>query len=93
MEYGIVLVGDDIAERYGRAINGMFSDEIDLHSALDELTRQCRATVERRAPTYFRYAPAGKLQPDGEAGYSRLILPLWGNGHIGMLLGAVAGFR
>jgi len=49
---------------------------------IDELTNQCRATVERRAPTYFRHAPAGGT------GYSRLILPLWGNGRIEMLIGA-----
>jgi hypothetical protein len=83
------LVGDDITERYGRAITGTFSNEIDLHPPIDELTTQCRATIERRAPTYFRYVPAGKPQHAG-AGYSRLILPLWGNGRIEMLLGAVA---
>jgi hypothetical protein len=36
------------------------------------------ATVEGRAPTYYRSG-------DG-AGYSRLVLPLWGDGRIGMLL-------
>jgi len=78
------LVGDDITRRYGTAITGKFTDEIDLHPPTDHLTGQCRATVERRAPTYFRHAPAG-----GGTGYSRLILPLWGNGRIEMLIGAV----
>jgi hypothetical protein len=85
------LVGDDITQRYGAAINGKFSDEIDLHPPLDALTGQCRATVERRAPTYFRHEPAPPS--DGGAGYSRLILPLWGNGRIEMLLGAIAAIK
>ena len=87
------LVGDDITQRYGAAKTGKFSDEIDLHPPIDDLTSQCRATVERRSATYFRHSPAGKPQPEVGPGYSRLILPLWGNGHIEMLLGAVAGTR
>ena len=90
LRFRLDLVGDDITHRYGAAITGKFSDEIDLHPPIDELTRQCVATVECRAPTYFRHAPAGKPPPEGGAGYSRLILPLWGNGRIEMLLGAVA---
>jgi hypothetical protein len=80
------LVGGDITQRYGAAISGKFSDEIDLHPPIDELTGQCRATIERRAPTYFQHAPT---TPQPDIGYSRLILPLWGNGRIEMLLGAV----
>jgi hypothetical protein len=82
------LVGDDIARGYGAAITGKFTDEVDPHAPIDELTGQCRATIERRAPTYFQHAPAGK-PPEGGIGYSRLILPLWGNGRIEMLIGAV----
>jgi hypothetical protein len=77
------LVGEDITNRYGAPINGKFTDEIDLHPPLVELTGQCRATVERRAPTYFRHAPDAR-----GIGYSRLVLPLWGNGRIEMLMGA-----
>src|SRR5208282_3380160 len=61
------LVGDDITQRYGAAITGKFSDEIDLSAPMDELTNQCRATVERREPTYFRYAPTGKSQAEVRA--------------------------
>ena len=39
------------------------------------------ATVETRKPTFFR--PSG-------GGYSRLLLPAWGDGHIAMLIGAVS---
>jgi hypothetical protein len=85
------LVGDDITQRYGTAIIGKFSDEIHLHPPIDELTSQCRATVERRAPTYFRCVPSKKPQATGEVGYSRLILPLWGGARVEMMLGAVAG--
>jgi hypothetical protein len=42
------LVGDDITQRYGAATIGKFSDEFDHHPSIDELTSQCRATVERR---------------------------------------------
>lgn len=76
------LVGDDITRRYGAAITGKFTDEVDLHPPIDQLTEQCLATVERRAPTYFRHAPGNDIK------YSRLVLPLWGNGRIEMLIGA-----
>jgi hypothetical protein len=76
------LVGDDITQRYGTAINGKFTDEVDLHAPIDRLTDQCRVTVERGVPTWFRHAGA-----DGGA-YSRLVLPLWGNGYIEMLIAA-----
>jgi hypothetical protein len=73
------LVGEDVARRYGAAISGKFSDEVPPRPPIDELTGQCRATVEQRAPTYFRHAAGG-------TSYSRLILPLWGNGRIEMLI-------
>ena len=76
------LMGEDITHRYGAAISGKFTDEIDVRAPFDELTEQCRATVERGAPTYFQHAPGGGI------GYSRLVLPLWGNGFIEMLIGA-----
>jgi hypothetical protein len=82
------IVGEDVVRRYGKAFSGMFSDEIDARMPLDEFTTQCRTTVERRVPTYYRKAPSDKPEQDG--GYSRLILPLWGNGRIEMLLAAIA---
>lgn len=83
------LIGDDVTRLYGTAINGKFSDEVDLHPPIDEMTAQCQATVERRAPTYFQHAPAGDARHAGGAAYSRLVLPLWGNGRIEMLMGAI----
>jgi hypothetical protein len=75
------LVGEGLTRRYGAIIAGKFADEVDLHPPIDRVTDQCLATVEQRAPTYFRHTAGG-------TSYSRLILPLWGNGHIEMMLGA-----
>jgi hypothetical protein len=81
------IVGEDVTKRYGEAIVGKFSNEIDLSAGLEKFTGQCGATVERRIPTYYRQAPsAAQQQKDG---YGRLILPLWGNGRIEMLLAAI----
>jgi hypothetical protein len=75
------LVGGDVTRRYGANIAGKFTDEVDPHPPFDRLTEQCQATVEQHAPTYFRHRAGGPS-------YSRLILPLWGNGHIEMLIAA-----
>jgi hypothetical protein len=76
------VVGEDVTRRYGSVIAGKFTDEIQLHPPIDQIADQCRATIDQRTPTYFHHAGGG-------SGYSRLILPLWGNGHIEMLLSAV----
>jgi hypothetical protein len=70
-------VGKALMERYGKAVNGKFLDETDPHAPFDMLRAQCSATVEARAPTYY------------ENGFSRLLLPMWGDGRIGMLLGVI----
>jgi hypothetical protein len=82
------LVGAEVANWYGGAIGTGFLDEIDLHVPFDGLTLQCRATVESAAPTYYRQTASGQGDA-GRPGYARLLLPLWGNGRIEMLLGAV----
>jgi hypothetical protein len=75
------LVGEDVTRRYGATIAGKFTDEVHLHPPINHITDQCQATIEQRAPTYFSHTADG-------ISYSRLILPLWGNGHIEMLIGA-----
>jgi hypothetical protein len=60
------------------ALRGKFIDEVALADGLKFLRAQASATVEARAPTFYR-----------GAGFSRLLLPMWGDGHIGMLLGAL----
>jgi len=72
------IVGKDLVAAYGRNFAGSFADEIDTHAPLDFIRGQASATVESRAPTYYRHS-----------GYARLLLPLWGDGRISMLLGAV----
>lgn len=71
-----------VGEAIGENLAGLFADETDLASPLDYLRAQCATTIECRAPTLHRQA--------GDQAYERLILPLWGEGHISMLLGAVA---
>ena len=82
-------MGADLTDWYGETIGNSFLDEIDLHAPFDELTLQCKATVEGCAPTYYRQTAAGKGDAEHPGGYARLLLPLWGNGRIEMLLGAV----
>jgi hypothetical protein len=75
------IVGQKILDRYAKTITGKFVDEVVLRNPFEQLDTQCNATLNSRAPTYYRHqAP----KP-----YSRIILPLWGNGRIDMLLGAV----
>jgi hypothetical protein len=83
------LTGADVIGWYGATIGNRFLDEIDLHAPFEGLIGQCRATVENGAPTYCRQTAAGKSDPGHPGGYARLLLPLWGNGRIEMLLGAV----
>jgi hypothetical protein len=82
------LIGADLTDWYGGAIGNKFLDEIDLHAPFDELIAQCKATVVGSAPTYYRQA-VRKADAERPGGYARLLLPLWGNGRIEMLLGAV----
>ena len=72
-------IGARIAQRHGDSVAGKFADDVDLHRPFRFLRAQCSATVEAREPTYYR---------DG-GNSSRLLLPMWGDGRIGMLLGAV----
>ena len=125
LRFRFEIVGEELKERYGADVVGRFSDEIEIHHPFHYLNPQGLATVESRAPTYYRHEatkrgssravdPFQYLNSQGVAtierraptyyrheatkrgssrateGYSRLILPTWGDGHIGMLLGAVA---
>jgi len=60
------------------ALRGKFLDEVALSGRLQYMRAQASATVEARAPTFYR-----------ATGFSRILLPMWGDGHIGMLLGAL----
>ena len=61
----------------GANITGKFVDEIAAKAPLAFFTAQASATVESAEPTYYH---------DGVA---RLLLPMWGDGHVAMLLGII----
>jgi hypothetical protein len=61
------------------ALSGRFIDEVELADPLAFLRAQASTTVEARAPTYDRHA----------TGAARLLLPMWGDGRVSLLLGAV----
>jgi hypothetical protein len=73
----------EFADQFSENLKGEFSDELDPRPLLEELTEQAGATVAQRLPTYFR--SAGAREP-----YARILLPTWGDGHVAMLIGAVA---
>lgn len=69
----------------GKDLGGLFLDEANLAWPFAFLRSQCSATIEGAAPTCFRFEDrAAPGRP-----YSRLLLPMWGDGHISMLLGVV----
>lgn len=83
------LVGAEVRAQYGGDLAGKFPDEIEIRHPLQFVISQCSATVESAQPTYYERAAGGRGSP-AQPGYSRLILPLWGDGRVGMLLGAFA---
>jgi hypothetical protein len=77
------FTGKDFVES-DESLAGKFADEVELRGRLKYLRSQCSATVEGREPTlYHRQGSATG------AAFSRLLMPMWGDGHIGMLLGAL----
>lgn len=87
IRFRLAIVGDKIKVQHGSELVGKFLDELEVRDPLSYLSSQSSATVESRAPTYYRSPEAGRR------GYARLLLPMWGDGHIGMLLGAVSDRR
>jgi len=80
-------VGERIRERYGANLAGAFMDEIDPKDPLEFFIAQASVTIESGLPTFFKgSASAGSKS---RSGYTRLLLPMWGNGHIEMMLGAI----
>ena len=68
----------------GTASAGRFIDEVPPDTSRRYLRAQSSATVEAAAPTFFCF----NEKPGHNV--SRLLVPLWGNGEINMLLGAIA---
>lgn len=78
--FRVNTIGSEL-DRPGSSLRGKFIDELALTGPLEFLRSQCSATVEARAPTFYRH--------EGKPAFSRILLPMWGDGRIGMLLGAV----
>lgn len=78
-------VGEDITREYGSGLAGKFADEIEPRHPLQLLLSQCSAVMEMRVPAYYRHVSGRRKDA-----YARLILPMWGDGRIGMLLGGFA---
>jgi hypothetical protein len=72
------LLGGELLQRYGEDVRDFFLHETARRSPFDFLESQAEATVEGAQPTYYR---------GGD--YSRILLPMWGNGRICLLIGAV----
>jgi hypothetical protein len=77
-------IGTELMHGNGGALAGKFADEVALSDGLKYLRAQCSATVEARKPTFYRHVGG-----ENGAGFTRVLMPMWGNGRIGMLLGAV----
>ena len=89
--YRFSYVGPDLMDWYGIQISNEFADEVELRNPFEYLISQCSATVEGCLPTYYRNIAAAKPKNLASKSYARILLPLWGEGHIRMLLGAVVG--
>jgi len=76
------FLGRGFVERPTGAVQDGFLDEVTLKGSLVYFRSQCSATIEASAPTYFQFTP-------GETGFARILLPMWGDGRVSMLLGAV----
>jgi len=82
------MVGTDIRAKYHGDLEGEFVDEVEARDPLRYLASQSSATLESRGPTHYRTDAGEATRP--MHGYSRLLLPMWGDGHIATLLAAFA---
>jgi hypothetical protein len=88
VRFRLAMLGEELKERHGGDIVGKFLDEIDARLPLQYLSSQASATIESRSITYYLHG-SDKRGTSADA-YSRLLLPMWGDGRIGMLLGGVS---
>jgi len=77
------FVGVELSHGSKEPVAGKFADEIQPRTPFNYLRSQSSATVEGRTPTFLHHRT-------GQTGaFSRLLLPMWGDGRVAMLLGAV----
>lgn len=80
-------VGKRIQQSYGGDLVGKFADEIDPKNPLEFFIAQASAKIEANAPTFFTDTATSDSRRN--VGDTCLLLPMWGNGRIDMMLGAV----
>ena len=81
-------IGQDIRVRYGTNVTGKFLDEMEIRAPFEYLTAQSSATIETRLPSFYA-SVSSKSPAHQQDRYVRLLLPMWGNGRIEMILGAI----
>ena len=75
------FVGTQVATALGGELDDLFADELGQPAApLNYFVAQCSATIEAGTPTYYSHSQ----NPE----YQRLLLPLWGDGHVNAILAA-----
>lgn len=82
--FRFTLADETLVPAQEAALTGRFIDEVELGDGFAFLRAQASATVEAAEPTYYRCGSRG-LSP----GFVRLLLPMWGDGRVGMLLGTI----
>jgi hypothetical protein len=80
--FRFAIVGEAVSAPYGTALEGQFVDEVAQVFPIDRLLQQCHVTITTHAPTYWRGETPSR--------HARILLPLWGDGHISMILGGIA---
>ncbi len=83
--FRVELAATPHAPAIAAELAGRFLDEVDLETPLEFLRAQADAAVESGAPTVYRHSAGGGGRP-----YARLLLPLWGEGHVSALVGVIA---
>ena len=82
-------IGQDIRAQYGTNVTGKFLDEMEIRAPFEYLTAQLSATIETRLPSFYA-SFSSKSPAHQQDRYVRLLLPMWGNGRIEMMFGAIA---
>lgn len=81
-------IGQNIRTQYGTNVTDKFLDEIEIRAPFEYLTAQSSATIESRSPAFYE-SVSSRSSAQHEGRYARLLLPMWGNGRIEMMLGAI----
>lgn len=77
------VIGQDFLPQ-ASSLQSKFLDEAALPGRLIFLRAQSSATVEASAPTFYSSNDSAT-----QLAFSRILLPMWGDGRLSMLLGAV----